>query len=346
MPVTRADPPAPSTATALAWSPSRVPASVVAAAKRLTGASVAEVANGTVWLAGKVWSIPIDVAAADPARYAAAVPAAAAIAGVLRPGTVVLAADEARLRQTKVGEPLRLGGHTLRVVLIVPDAVIGDAEMLVTQADGTRLGLPPDRYLLIRPAQSTRWAAESAALRRADPATVPLRLVSPGKARRLREADAVLSPLEEKLRFGEFGAAARATGSGELILDPTWVAAHISTASVPILGQVTCNQAFLPALRSGLGRGSQRGPAAADRPRRLRRLLQWATHRRPAGSPISHHAYGSAIDLNVRTNLDGAVPHQDPRLVRIFARYGLTWGGRWLVPDGMHFEALTKTGPP
>jgi hypothetical protein len=27
-------------------------------------------------------------------------------------------------------------------------------------------------------------------------------------------------------------------------------------------------------------------------------------------------------------------------LVAIMARYGLTWGGRWLTPDGMHFELI------
>src|SRR5438309_2353690 len=55
--------------TALAWSPSRVPASVVTAARRLTKASVVEVANGTAWLPGVAgWSTPIDVSAADPSR--------------------------------------------------------------------------------------------------------------------------------------------------------------------------------------------------------------------------------------------------------------------------------------
>jgi hypothetical protein len=28
----------------------------------------------------------------------------------------------------------------------------------------------------------------------------------------------------------------------------------------------------------------------------------------------------------------------DPRVVEIFERWGFEWGGRWLVPDPMHFE--------
>ena len=25
-------------------------------------------------------------------------------------------------------------------------------------------------------------------------------------------------------------------------------------------------------------------------------------------------------------------------MVKIFEQWGFTWGGQWLVPDGMHFE--------
>jgi hypothetical protein len=53
---------------------------------------------------------------------------------------------------------------------------------------------------------------------------------------------------------------------------------------------------------------------------------------------ISHHAWGVAVDINVSRNPFGGTPHQDPRIVEIFERWGFTWGGQWLVPDGMHFE--------
>jgi D-alanyl-D-alanine carboxypeptidase len=32
--------------------------------------------------------------------------------------------------------------------------------------------------------------------------------------------------------------------------------------------------------------------------------------------------------------------------VAIFERWGFTWGGRWLVLDGMHFELLSQRPPP
>jgi hypothetical protein len=56
------------------------------------------------------------------------------------------------------------------------------------------------------------------------------------------------------------------------------------------------------------------------------------------GHALSAHAFGGAIDINVQENLVGAVPHQDPRLVAVFQRWGFTWGGWWMRPDGMHFE--------
>jgi hypothetical protein len=53
---------------------------------------------------------------------------------------------------------------------------------------------------------------------------------------------------------------------------------------------------------------------------------------------LSHHSWGIAVDLNVAENSFGSRPDQDRRLVEVFERHGFTWGGRWLIPDGMHFE--------
>ena len=53
---------------------------------------------------------------------------------------------------------------------------------------------------------------------------------------------------------------------------------------------------------------------------------------------ISRHTWGIAVDINEDTNRYGDAPTQDPRLVAIMARSGFSWGGVWLVPDGMHFE--------
>ena len=57
---------------------------------------------------------------------------------------------------------------------------------------------------------------------------------------------------------------------------------------------------------------------------------------------ISHHAWGAAVDVNADTNRFATSPSQDPRLVDVMRRWGFTWGGDWIVPDGMHFEYLTR----
>jgi hypothetical protein len=56
---------------------------------------------------------------------------------------------------------------------------------------------------------------------------------------------------------------------------------------------------------------------------------------------ISHHAWGIAFDINASTNQFGQTPHLDSRIVAIFRKWGFTWGGRWLLPDGMHFEFVS-----
>ena len=35
-----------------------------------------------------------------------------------------------------------------------------------------------------------------------------------------------------------------------------------------------------------------------------------------------------------------ATTRVDPRVVEVMERWGFEWGGRWLVPDPMHFEFL------
>lgn len=52
----------------------------------------------------------------------------------------------------------------------------------------------------------------------------------------------------------------------------------------------------------------------------------------------STHSWGIAFDIAVSRNQFGRVPTLDSRVVRIGEDLGLTWGGRWNKPDGMHFQ--------
>ena len=64
----------------------------------------------------------------------------------------------------------------------------------------------------------------------------------------------------------------------------------------------------------------------------------------------SFHAYGAAIDINVkfgnywrwtRPDRNGRIEHKNQmpfEIVRIFERHGFIWGGKWYHYDTMHFE--------
>jgi len=61
------------------------------------------------------------------------------------------------------------------------------------------------------------------------------------------------------------------------------------------------------------------------------------------GGSVSAHSWGIAVDINVDVNPLGGKPRQDPRLVAIMTAHNFTWGGRWLRPDGAHFEWVGPT---
>jgi hypothetical protein len=122
------------------------------------------------------------------------------------------------------------------------------------------------------------------------------------------------------------------------VQDPAWVDANIVTGSVPMLGRVTCHRAFLPtfagALREleeeGLGYLVDRAGFAGC----------WAPRLVETGGPLSRHAWGAAFDVNILKNQLGTGSAQDPRLVAVMRKWGLTFGGAWLEPDPAHFEYL------
>jgi hypothetical protein len=140
--------------------------------------------------------------------------------------------------------------------------------------------------------------------------------------------------------FGEFAARVIPGTGGYLMVDPAWEARHIVTAPVPLLGHVTCNRAIIPQLQSVFREIESAGLSSLIHPSDYGGCFVPRVIPNVPGEPISHHAWGVAIDINVSANPFGRPPHQDPRIVAIFERWGFAWGGRWLVPDGMHFEFL------
>ena len=125
-------------------------------------------------------------------------------------------------------------------------------------------------------------------------------------------------------------------GGGKIEPDPAWVASHIATETVPILGVVTCNSLMFPQLRAALAEVQSRGLADKIHPE------QYAGCYYPrfiAGSTtLSNHAFGLALDLNVPGNQRGTAGEMDREVVAIFKKWGFGWGGDWRWTDPMHFE--------
>jgi hypothetical protein len=132
-------------------------------------------------------------------------------------------------------------------------------------------------------------------------------------------------------------------GGGRIAPDPAWVASHIATETVPILGNVTCNKLIFPQLKAALSGLQAQGLADEIDP------AEYAGCYYPrfiAGTTtLSNHSFGLALDFNVPGNQRGTVGEMDRSVVEIFKRWGFAWGGDWRYTDPMHFEMNTLVDP-
>lgn len=282
------------------------------------------------------FAVPLEVAVIDPEQYAAfAPPAERAKILALEEGEALLAATQAELRSLDGNGILELVDRRLTVAGTVSDVATNGYELLVS-------GPPPaawersDRFVLfhLRTAEARR-----AIERRLDRLLRPgqtFRVRAKGETPFLRHGDAVLPQMAIKDVFGEF--AARPRSDGSIDVDPAWRGKNIVTGTVPVLGRVTCHRILIPQLRQALRQVAQEGLGFTINTAQYGGCYGPRFIGSTPGGRLSHHAWGVAIDLNVAENAFGTKADQDPRLVEIFEDHGFTWGGRWLVPDGMHFE--------
>ena len=281
--------------------------------------------------------IPIDVVAVDPAAHRE-VHAGRGGAGLplLGAGEAVLSQTGAAIRGLGPGASLTLGGGQVRVVAVVADELIGGAEAAVDLATGAGIGVTSERYALFR--HNDARAALEDRVRAALPADRPVRFRAEGEASFLRHGDAVLPPAHIKEVFGEFSY--RPTAGPEIVLDPAWVAENMVRRTVPVLGEIYCHRALLPAIEGAMNELADRdiGFLVASYEGCVNPHLLGGP-----GGPPSRHAWGAAIDVNFGANVTGVRTQQDPRLVEVMERWGFGNGDDWLVPDSGHFEYL---GPP
>ena len=332
----------------LVWTPGRLPqgfAESVADIPKVHGVSVvhagridlrqSRTAQGRqvdAFRAG--WSVPLDVFAVDRDSYRKMLPTSVRAAFAdLGPKTALLGETSARLRRLDVGDELVLSpGGPMTVAGVVPDTLIGAAEVVVTAAAGRRLGVRTPKFMLVE-ISGDRPRVE-AAIRRRLPTNNNVRVRGPDEVPYLRHGDAVLPQSLLKELFGEFS---YKHGSGrDFVQDPRWEAENIVRRKVPILGVVRCHRALLPALEGAMAEVREEGLAHLVNSEEYQGC--WNPRLITEGGDLSRHAWGVAVDLNATANPTGAGSGQDPRLVDIMQRWGFTWGGFWLIPDPMHFE--------
>jgi hypothetical protein len=165
------------------------------------------------------------------------------------------------------------------------------------------------------------------------------------------QVDLLTPPAANPVAFLTGSRAAKAFGAfsyryfpdGTIQPDSRWVSENIVTATVPILGRVTCHRLMVPQLRGALADIQAAGLASS-----LHSYDGCYVPRFIESNPehaISLHTWGIAIDLDASTNYRGIKGSMDPKVVDIFKRWGFRWGGDWDYTDPMHFElgALLRT---
>jgi hypothetical protein len=279
--------------------------------------------------------IPLDALAIDPSSYPAFVDEPArTLLTRLGPGEALLGATSARLRRLGTGGVVELAnGARLTVAGVVDDAAVGAAELVVTTATGSGAGITTPRFLLLT--YTDDRAATEQAIGALVPGT-PVRFRAPEEARFLRHADLVLPQALVKERFGEF---AYAPGTDRFItIDPAYEQTHVVTATVPILGAITCHRDVIPAIEGALRELEQRALSTLIDPVGYQGCFVPSAI--PGSGGLSHHSWGIAIDVNFLPNPTGLPSYADPQLIAVMERWGFVAGARFLEVDPGHFEYL------
>ena len=147
------------------------------------------------------------------------------------------------------------GGSSVTVIGVLPDELVGAAEVVVNRATGGTIGVTQNRYLLFQPSAGLQPSSQQLEkrFRAVLPPGLPYPVVqvrAPGETTYLRADDDTLPPALVKRRFGEW--AGRRRSATEIEVDPTWVQDHIVTVTIPVLGRVACNERLLPQLRGAM----------------------------------------------------------------------------------------------
>lgn len=340
----------------LAYGPQDMVADLAQVARQIPDVeAVAEVGNGLGWLnswsfsegddalfAPEGYSIPLEIMSVDPQTYGRFIPDEQRdLFRQLDEGEALLGSSAAAFRSIESTGTLQFGETSVEVKGTVDDALVASHEAVVSHQTAAALGIDNRKYVLIALGRGLDVAEVEEELSERFPDTA-IGVREPGGSRYFRPGGESLPQIEVKKVAGEF--AARPAGGGELKIDPKWIVANTVNQTIPLLGRARCHRDVFPAINGAFEAIAQQGLGYLIDDNDFGgcfapRLLNSDPH-----SGISRHAWGIALDFNVSNNLYGREPSMDERIVEILEDWGFTWGGRWRVPDGMHFEYLQPAG--
>ena len=266
------------------------------------------------------------------------------ITELIQKNKIIVSEFTAEQYSINVGDTLVLVGMNevtfeIEVGEIVPDAELGWFEAVVNKEVGYQLGIN-------RNIQAIIWDNKVS-----ENHFVELYKNIEYKQLRVTFKDAkpnknwVLPTALVKKYFGDFQI--KEKDGTWIIVEPAWRNANIERKNMPIIGRATCNKIMWEPLLGALNQVIEEGlqntlskdefqkSGGCYAPRRINRFN--------AGGAISRHAWGIAIDINVKSGYH-------PRVVQIFNQWGFAWGGTWTSPDEMHFElrdlspSISQTG--
>jgi len=266
------------------------------------------------------------------------------ITELIQKNKIIVSEFTAEQYSINIGDTLVLVGMNevtfeIEVGEIVPDAELGWFEAVVNKEVGYQLGINRNIQAIIWDNKVTEnhyvelyKNIEYRQLR------VTFKDAKPNK-------NWVLPTALVKKYFGDFQI--KEKDGTWIIVEPAWRNANIERKNMPIIGRATCNKIMWEPLLGALNQVIEEGlqntlskdefqkSGGCYAPRRINRFN--------AGGAISRHAWGIAIDINVKSGYH-------PRVVEIFNKWGFAWGGTWTSPDEMHFElrdlspSISQTG--
>ena len=258
-------------------------------------------------------------------------------------GEAVASHEGAKTTALELGKELRVTPQgagaelPLRLGALATSGVPG-TDLVVDDETGKALGLPTATGMLLTAGKGK------------DPVALA------GKIKKITgtgaKVDLLTAPAANPVAFLTGSKAAKAFGAfsyryfpdGTIQPDASWVRQNIQTATLPIMGRVTCHRLMITQLRGALQDVVDAGLASTLTTYDgcyVPRFIE----RNPENS-ISLHTWGIAIDMDAAKNYRGIKGTMHPEVVNIFKRWGFRWGGDWKFTDPMHFElAAVLTSP-